>query len=140
MLADALLYDLNPLYYTVPSTGTPENDFRTLYTQLNSRELTRLAHRPEVMIRQCSIGVPELFPQDECGSLRSVGGVPLLSPTNGVCYTFNFHGGKHPPRPVVTTLYPGSNYGLKLQLNIEGTLESHRLERTFVDRDSQFFH
>ena len=123
-VADALLYDLNPLYYTVPSatSTTPENDFLTLYTQLNSSELTRLAHRPEVMISQCAIGISGLYPQDECGSLRSVGGVPLLSPTNGVCYTFNFHGGGGGStlRPVVTTLYPGSNYGLKLQLNIEG--------------------
>ena len=130
LVADALLYDLNPLYYTVPS-ATSENDFLTLYTQLNSSELTRLAHRPEVMVSQCTIGISELYPQDECGSLQSVGrGVPLLSPTNGVCYTFNFHGGggggstRPPPRPVITTLYPGSNYGLKLQLNIEG--KSHR--------------
>ena len=121
MLVDALLYDLNPLYYTVPS-ATSETDFLTLFTQLNSSELTRVAHQPEVMVRQCAIGIPNLYPQDECGSLRSVGGVPLLSPTNGVCYTFNFHGGSTPARPVVTTLYPGSNYGLKLQLNIEGTI------------------
>ena len=72
MIADATLYDLNPLYFTNSSLNPPEVDFLSLYTKLNDSELLRLAHSPDVFIHQCEMGVLSLsHAGSECQFLKA---------------------------------------------------------------------
>ena len=96
---------------------TPQIDQETFveyYLKLNQDEVEKLAHQPQDMIKQCKF---ISFVTPECKELIS-GTTKMFSPLFGVCYMFNFKG-VDTNRSSATSIYGGTEWGLKLMLDTE---------------------
>ena len=105
-------------------------------------ELLRLAHHPSSLIQQCDMGISYYNGSaSECQDLRSFGGTPFISLRNGVCYSFNFRGVSQPRgeiREAITSSYPGSSYGLRLVIKLEGELGEKRFFHLYKLEDQEY--
>ena len=106
-------------------------------------ELLNLSHHPSSLIQQCDMGISYYNGSaSECQDLRSFGGTPFISLRNGVCYSFNFRGVSHPRgeiREAITSSYPGSSYGLRLVIKLEGELGEEKIFLTFLKLENAHF-
>ena len=123
-IADLPLYKMDPLYYLSNYSKSHLND---MYLKLTRTELLEFAHHPSEFIVKCTIGRTinnDNYNQmmvSACDQFKNSNTYALFSPAHGVCYTFNFQGTNSSMQPLFS-FYPGEEYGLRLILDIQGTL------------------
>lgn len=87
--------------------------------KLDEADAFAISHQPGDMVRECTFQMSE---EDRaCGWLRE-GGTRFVSPTMGVCYSYNFYpggGGNASAPPPQVAKKSGSSFGLDLTLNTE---------------------
>ena len=75
-------------------------------------EKKKIAHQPTDMFKSCKFG-PSLTGDLSCTTFQT-GAQTIFSPSQGLCYIFNFG-----PLGVAATKTAGRTYGLQLEIDIE---------------------
>ena len=117
MLAVSSLLAVNGTYFSEPDNIT-EKTFWEPYLKLDADEIAILAHQSKDMIKSCT--TQGQLGDEKCKELMA-GTTRVFTPDYGLCYIFsNVH--KDAMNNSMTVDNAGPNYGLTLQVDVEGTI------------------